>query len=260
MQGKKFVAMVACLALASGLTACLNQDGAQKLAFIEIEPGLSYVDSLVGEGASAGATDFVLVHYTGWLYSEGERGEEFDSSVKRGEPIGLPLGRGLVIPGWDKGLVGMKIGGKRTLLIEPNMGYGEQGRLPVIPPNSTLMFDIELVEMPRVDLEILSEGDGPMAELGDQVSVEYTGWLWENGAKGEEFDSSTRNGRPYLFALGRGRVIPGWDMAIKGMKTGTKAVVIIPPELAYGEQGRPPVIPPAATLCFEIELVGIEGK
>lgn len=243
------------------ILGCQGQDESAAKEWTEIMPGLSYVDSVVGEGVEAGPTDFVLAHYTGWLWEDGQKsGEPFDSSVTRGEPIAFPLGRSMVIQGWDKGLPGMKVGGKRTLLISPEMGYGERGYPPVIPENATLIFDIELVDVPRVDVEVLEEGTGPEAENGDMLQVHYTGWLWKDGEKGSQFDSSVSRGAPFEFPLGQSRVIPGWDIGLEGMKVGTKARLIIPAELGYGKRGSPPKIPGGSTLCFEVELVGIQGK
>ena len=230
-----------------------------------MEPGLSFVDSTLGQGAICGPSDFVEVHYTGWLWEADEngvlgKGTKFDSSVDRGAPIAFPLGMSLVIPGWDKGLVGMAEGGKRSLLIEPEMGYGEAGRPPVIPASSTLYFDVELVSLPKVQIEVLVEGTGAVAELGDQVNMHYTGWLWENEAKGSQFDSSANTGRPFKFTLGAGQVIQGWDQGILGMKVGQKSNIIIPASMGYGARGSGARIPPNSNLIFELELVSIEGK
>ncbi len=255
MRTTQTAALAALLILAVALAGCNKQEEDVAKAPEQIMPGLSFVDSVLGTGAEVQADDFVMVHYTGWLYVDGAKTEQFDSSVEGGEPIGFPLGRSVVIQGWDKGLPGMKVGGKRTLIIEPAMGYGAQGRPPVIPPNSTLVFDLEIVDIPKVDVEILSEGTGPIVEPGDNISVDYTGWLWEDGAKGEQFDSSSNAGRPYNFTLGARMVIPGWDIGLEGMKVGTKARLIIPPVLAYGKRGSGPKIPADATLCFEVELV-----
>lgn len=108
--------------------------------------GLSYIDTEAGDGAEAKAGQNATVHYTGWLYNDGAKGEKFDSSVDRGQPFSFPLGAGRVIGGWDEGVAGMKPGGKRTLIIPPALGYGAAGAGGVIPPNATLLFEVELIE------------------------------------------------------------------------------------------------------------------
>ena len=103
--------------------------------------GLQYVDLTIGTGATAEAGQTVTVHYTGWL----ENGNKFDSSVDRGQPFSFHLGAGRVIKGWDEGVKGMKVGGKRKLIIPSNLGYGAQGAGGLIPPHATLIFDVELL-------------------------------------------------------------------------------------------------------------------
>ncbi len=109
--------------------------------------GLKYIDETVGTGASPQRGQTVVVHYTGWLYVNGEKGKKFDSSVDRHEPFEFPIGEGHVIKGWDEGVASMKVGGKRTLIIPPALGYGAQGAGGIIPPNATLMFDVELLSV-----------------------------------------------------------------------------------------------------------------
>jgi FKBP-type peptidyl-prolyl cis-trans isomerase FkpA len=111
---------------------------------------LQKLDVKQGTGAEAVAGKAVIVHYTGWLYDPAApdgHGRKFDSSVDRKVPFGFFLGEGKVIKGWDEGVAGMKVGGKRTLVIPPNMAYGERGAGGVIPPNATLLFDVELLEV-----------------------------------------------------------------------------------------------------------------
>ena len=104
-------------------------------------------DKSVGSGAEATAGQDVTVHYTGWLYDNGQRGKKFDSSKDRGDPFVFPLGAGHVIKGWDEGVQGMKVGGTRELTIPPELGYGARGAGSVIPPNATLIFEVELLKV-----------------------------------------------------------------------------------------------------------------
>ena len=107
--------------------------------------GLGIIDTKVGTGPTPKAGQTVVVHYTGWLYEGGKRGKKFDSSVDRGQPFEFPLGMHRVIGGWDEGVATMKVGGKRTLIIPPSLGYGSSGAGGVIPPNATLLFDVKLL-------------------------------------------------------------------------------------------------------------------
>ena len=102
-------------------------------------------DITVGDGDTAQAGKYVTVHYTGWLYQDGVQGAKFDSSKDRRDPFEFGLGAGMVIRGWDEGVAGMRVGGKRTLIIPPDMGYGARGAGGVIPPNATLKFEVELL-------------------------------------------------------------------------------------------------------------------
>ena len=108
--------------------------------------GLQYEDTQPGTGAEARPGQHVHVHYTAWLYDNGQQGAKFDSSRDRNDPFSFSLGAGMVIKGWDEGVAGMKVGGKRTLIIPPQLGYGARGAGGVIPPNATLKFDVELLD------------------------------------------------------------------------------------------------------------------
>lgn len=107
--------------------------------------GLQITDTVEGTGATPKTGQICVMHYTGWLYTNGIKGKKFDSSVDRNEPFEFPIGRGRVIKGWDEGVATMKVGGKRTLIIPPALGYGASGAGGVIPPNAVLMFDVELL-------------------------------------------------------------------------------------------------------------------
>ena len=114
----------------------------------EMPDGLKYTDTKIGDGASAKAGNKVSVNYTGWLYNNGAKGAKFDSSLDRGQPFQFTLGAHQVIAGWDEGVAGMKVGGKRTLIIPPELGYGARGAGGgAIPPNATLIFDVDLLQV-----------------------------------------------------------------------------------------------------------------
>ena len=111
-----------------------------------VASGLQTQDTKVGTGPSPKPGQTCVMHYTGWLYQNGAKGKKFDSSVDRGEPFEFTIGKGEVIAGWDKGVATMKVGGKRTLIIPPEMGYGARGAGGgLIPPNATLLFEVELL-------------------------------------------------------------------------------------------------------------------
>ncbi len=109
--------------------------------------GLQYEDTKVGIGASPQKGQTCVMHYTGWLWENGAKGKKFDSSLDRGTPFSFPIGQGRVIKGWDEGVATMKVGGQRTLLIPPDLGYGSRGAGGAIPPNATLIFEVELLEI-----------------------------------------------------------------------------------------------------------------
>ncbi|BBE52033.1 FK506-binding protein [Ferriphaselus amnicola] len=220
-------------------------------------------DTKLGEGAEAQAGQNVIVHYTGWLFDESapdNKGKKFDSSLDRNEPFDFPLGGGRVIQGWDVGVQGMKEGGQRTLVIPPEMGYGPRGAGGVIPPNATLVFDVKLLKVIHTECIDTKVGEGEEAKEGQLVTVHYTGWLFDKNApenKGTKFDSSHDRNEPFDFPLGQGQVISGWDIGVQGMKVGGSRTLIIPPEMGYGRRGAGGVIPPNATLVFDVELLGL---
>jgi peptidylprolyl isomerase len=125
----------------------LVAQSSQAASEVTMPSGLRIIDTKVGAGPVPQVGQTVTVNYTGWLYVDGKKGKKFDSSLDRGEPFSFTLGEGQVIKGWDEGVATMHVGGKRTLIIPPNLGYGASGAGGVIPPNATLMFDIDLLSV-----------------------------------------------------------------------------------------------------------------
>jgi FKBP-type peptidyl-prolyl cis-trans isomerase len=248
--------------LALALWGCQSGGGGEQ-RHEETGSGLQVRDDVVGSGQAIADGDYVEVDYTGWLWIDGAKGAKFDSSHDRHEPYFFQVGQGQVIKGWDEGLLGMKVGGKRRLIVPPELAYGQNGR-PGIPPNSTLCFEVELLKIPQVEIQDEVVGGGPLAENGDQISVHYTGWILENGVRSKQFDSSLDRNEPFNMTVGVGRAIPGWDMGVVGMRVGGKRIITIPPELGYGKRGvvdrGEVIVPPNSTLQFEVELLHVVGK
>ncbi len=237
-------------------------------AYKTTNSGLQYRILVKTEGQMPEKGERVKVHYTGKL----EDGTKFDSSLDRGEAFTFELGAGRVIKGWDEGIALLHKGEKATFIIPPELGYGSRN-MGSIPPNSTLIFDVELVDiLPAIKIEpynikgktrikldsglqyyLISEGAGLKAEAGDNVVVHYTGFFED----GKIFDSSIKRGEPFKFQLGMGRVIKGWDEGVALMKEGDKIRFLIPYQLAYGEKGYPGAIPPKSNLTFDVELIEV---
>jgi peptidylprolyl isomerase len=141
------VAVSLVAALTGALTAIAPDTALAQAAgtTVTTPSGLKITDTVLGTGATPKPGQICVMHYTGWLYQNGAKGQKFDSSVDRGMPFEFPIGQRRVIAGWDEGVATMKVGGKRTLIIPPELGYGARGAGGVIPPNATLIFDVELL-------------------------------------------------------------------------------------------------------------------
>lgn len=249
-------------------TSASNPSASQEVTTQVVAPVLEKIDTVVGTGTEAVTGKTVVVHYTGWLrdpQAENQRGKSFDSSVGRA-PFSFNLGEGRVIRGWEQGVPGMKVGGKRTLMIPSTLAYGSRGAgKGVIPPDADLIFDIELldvIKMPEVEKIDSKLGKGDEAKSGNTVTVHYTGWLRDpkaKGQKGKEFDSSVKR-EPFSFTINGGEVIRGWDLGVQGMKIGGKRTLIIPAALAYGarEVGNG-LIPANSDLIFEVRLLKVNA-
>ena len=142
MAALSLVAALTGAIVAGAPTAALAQAAG---ATVTTPSGLKITDTVVGTGATPKPGQICVMHYTGWLYQNGAKGQKFDSSVDRGTPFEFPIRQRRVIAGWDEGVATMKVGGKRTLIIPPALGYGARGAGGAIPPNATLMFDVELL-------------------------------------------------------------------------------------------------------------------
>jgi peptidylprolyl isomerase len=240
--------------------------------FTTTDSGLKYYDITPGTGETPVDGQDVVVDYAAWV----QDGPIYiASSTAQGEPLTFTLGSEQgVFPGWDEGVSTMQVGGKRQLIIPAELALGEAGG-GRIPPNATLIMEVELLEVkplllpaeiPAEDFTTtdsglqyydIVEGDGATPEEGQLVTVNYTGWLQDGLIK---FDSSLDRGVPFTFPLGQGAVIDGWDEGLSTMKVGGTRQLIIPAELAYGDTGSGGLIPPGATLIFEVELLSAEDQ
>lgn len=218
------------------------------------QTGLKVEDVKVGTGPAAKAGDIMTMMYRGTFTS----GKVFDESAGRA-PFVFRLGSGQVIKGWDQGLVGIKVGGKRKLTIPPELAYGSKQRGP-IPANSTLLFEVEALRIDspnavaKIEIKELKKGTGAVVTNTSAVQVQYRGTF----LNGVEFDKS-KEGSPFAFSMGQGMVIAGFEQGLLGMKEGGRRKVTIPFKLGYGEQGSPPTIPPMSTLVFELEVVSVKS-
>lgn len=247
----------------------------ETLKWKQLVNGVQVVDEKEGAGEAAKAGSKIRIHYTGWTLS----GRKFSSTKDLGKPLETVLGAGKFIKGFEVGLEGLKPGSMRWLKIDPSMGYASKS-YAMIPPNSTLLFRVEMLEAEKdeelaetmdffpdtsaLELKegpeglryaVIREGEsgGEPAKVGDKARVHYTGWLVD----GTKFDSSRDRNQTFAFPLGGGRVIRGWDLGVEGMLPGEKRILIIPPGLGYGSRGGGP-IPGDATLIFAVEYFGAD--
>lgn len=231
--------------------------------------GVKYIVVQEGEGEKPTKSDWAYFHFTGYLPS----GQIFDASVLRGEPVRINPGQIEFIPAWDEIIQMMNPGSKYHVIVPPKMGLGEQGLPGVVPPNTTLRFDIEMLSVSpkreikpfdcegkdtvKLDsgLQIIHviEGKGKEPVEGDVVKIHFTGYL----QNGEMFQSSLETDDPVIFAVGQMQVIQGLDEAVKYLKPGGTMRVLVPWQLGYGEEGYLPLIPEKENLVFDIELVSV---
>ena len=265
--------------------AILLLTGCSKDKDIKIyKSGLRYLDEKKGEGREAKLDNLLAVNYRAWiihdstnLYDDWSRDTPkfpylVGDSYARKQIIKFNLGENAFINGLDEGLLGMKAGGKRTIIIPSKLAYGKQGMGP-IPPNSDLKVEVELLDvkdriiaqMWDVDpakmkttesglrYAIIKKGEGEFPSNGNAVMINYTGYL-EDSTK---FDSSVEREEPLEFVVGTKQVIDGLDEGVKLLRVGGKARLILPPTIAYGNVALPK-IPANSTLIFDIELLDVK--
>jgi peptidylprolyl isomerase len=254
----KYLLLIIAIGFVAVLLVGCGSSGPKLYNTVSTNTGLEYRDLVVGSGRSPVDEDIVQVHCTGWLQS----GQVIESTIG-GKPIEFAVGSRVVIDGWDQGIRGMKVGGKRRLVIPPQLGYGSAGNPQLrVPGGATLIYDIQLANVRSLNWVTTASGlkyadlsvvAGPTPQNGQRCYVHYTGWLQSNGTK---FDENQAPSEPLSFVIGQGNVIPGWDEGVATMTVGSKRRMIIPPDLAYGEAGKGS-IPPNATLVFEVELLDV---
>lgn len=212
-------------------------------------------DMVVGDGEEVTRFQTLITTYVGTFTD----GTQFDSTDEQGEDWIFTLGAGQVIEGWDENLEGMRVGGTRRLEIPSHKAFGRSGQCfsdgsCAVPPNTDVVYEVTIVDIfDEVQIEDVIEGDGDVAEFGDVLFVEYVGTL----RNGQVFDASAIQGGEFVFTLGNGSVIEGWDRGLGGMKVGGKRRLTIPPILGYGAFGAGAAIPPFAILNFDVDLVDV---
>jgi FKBP-type peptidyl-prolyl cis-trans isomerase len=254
-----------------GISVVLYSCSVQRRTTVQVfnthESGIRYRINEQGKGEPIRLNDMVWVHYVLML----EDSTIVDNSYERGEPVYFKMGAGQVIPGWEKGISLLRQGDKATLIIPPDLAYGDR-TVGDIPANSVLYFDVEIVDLkpapkPLVidkDTEIttttsglayaiVKPGKGTMLIPGMRVKIHYTGYFEDM----TPFDSSHDRNEPLEFILGKGMVVRGWEEGISKLRVGDMARLWIPYNLAYGETGRGP-IPPASNLIFDVEVLQAE--
>ncbi len=248
-----------------------------------LKSGLKYKDDVIGKGKTVKMGDLVTIDFSGWLIKDStklfddwakdtSRDKYSIGSTKNRKPVKFVLNPDAFVKGSAEGIAGMRVGGKRTIIIPSNLAYGKRGIGP-IPPNTSLKVVVEVKDAAQPVKEwsidsskiqttksglkyvIVKQGIGPKAAAGDVVTVDYSGFLLD----GKKFDSSVDRGKPFNFKLGMHQVIPGWDEGIQLLNKGAKAVLIIPPALAYGSRAMGK-IPANSTLVFDVELLNIKKK
>lgn len=238
---------------------------------VKTASGLKYIMIQRKDGEKVAPGTKATFNYNSFLRD----GKMFDSSIERGKPITVKVGKGQLFPGLDEGIQLLHKGEKAKFIIPYQLAFGEKGVPPQIPEKTDVIFDVEIMDVQAyvppaiyditgkeaqttasgLKYYVINKSSSTVkAEAGKTVKVHYSGYF----ADGKMFDSSVERGEPLEFQLGKGAVIPGWEEGIALMNVGDKLRLIIPYTLAYGEQGRPPQIPAKADLTFDVELIDVK--
>lgn len=208
-------------------------------------------------GSSIEYGSVVKINYKGYLPD----GKPFDSNELIGMPLPFFVGVGMSVKGWDEALPLIKAGEKARIKVPSKLAYGKKGYGKLIPPDTDLTFDMEIVEKmkPKITASGLEfyktlEKKGTSPNDSSMVTIHYYGWV----KGGKLFDSSHMNGKPYTFHMSSGRAIKGWKECLKMMSPGEKAFVVVPSSLGYGETGIPELVPANATLIYSLELLEVK--
>lgn len=233
----------------------------------ETASGLKYKITKQGTGEFPKSGDRVWVHY----YAKFDNDSMYDSSIETG-PLDVYMGQGQLIKGWEEGLRLVKAGGAILLIVPPQLGYGDKQH-ENIPPNSTLIFEIALLQVntgasiepysteglelkkgkKKLSYFTIEEGEGDFAKFGDNAYVRYTGFLPD----GSIFDSSHKRGEQVRITVGINQVVKGWDMGLQYMRKGSKIKLFIPSKLAYGKAGYKTIVPPGSDIILDLEMVDL---
>ncbi len=258
--------------LISALSIALVSTGCSRHPEWTTPSGLEIAEIAEGEGSLAKKGDIMFIVYTAWYVD----GDQFDSYQDRETPYRFRLGFEQVLPGLEEGVATMRPGGRRILILPPELAFGKEGK-GMVPADTWVKFEVELVKVEPgpipptqwndVGYEIavtqtglqyidyvIGEGELPMPN--SEIIVHYSGFLDD----GTVFDSSYYRGAPIRFSLRGGELIPGWIEGIATMREGGKRKLIIPPHLAYGEKGYRKTVPPNATLTYDIWLLTVRDE
>ena len=243
------IALLACVGLSP--LACTPRETTTPSGVI-----VRWLDS--GRGPEIAPEDWVLVHYDAWIPG----GDWVDTTHDDGVPFLAPSSaEGLLVAGLDEALRLLRVGDRAAITLPAATAYSDVGKPPRVPPNSDLIYELEVLQRLEtrengLRIAVREEGSGEPASDGDWVVVDYTA---THPRTGRELAATPRN-QPLEFQLGASNMLPGLNAGIRGLRPGAKATLVLPPELAYGERGKPPWIAPGVHLIYELELRGVRER